>query len=307
MLTKVTEKIKARILRQEGLSIKEIAKTLKVAKSSVSIWVRNIKLTSTQAKRLKEREWLGALKGRQKQIEKWRRYRLLHPKISKGPRWPKRTVENFFDSWSPKAAYILGYFSADGCMYVNNRGSCYIGFTSIDQEQIIGIKNMLKISNKIEERPPKSNNKRAYTIQLGSKKIFQKLLSLGLTPNKSLTLKLPNIPTYLIGHFLRGYFDGDGCASLRIFAKKNKLYKTLSIRLTSGSYQFLHNLHSKLIQALDLQGGYIYAKQDKSSELVYSKRDVEKLYNFMYNHSNIFYLKRKQKILKKGLGNSVGL
>ncbi len=29
-------------------------------------------------------------------------------------RWPKRSVETFFDHWNPNTAYILGYFAADG-------------------------------------------------------------------------------------------------------------------------------------------------------------------------------------------------
>jgi predicted transcriptional regulator len=52
-----TEEIKkARELRKEkGFSIKEIANTLKVAKSSVSLWVRNIELTKNQIERLEKR------------------------------------------------------------------------------------------------------------------------------------------------------------------------------------------------------------------------------------------------------------
>jgi transposase len=52
---KVEEKIKARKLRCQGYSIKEIAAKLNVAKSSVSIWVRDIKLTYTQKRRLSKK------------------------------------------------------------------------------------------------------------------------------------------------------------------------------------------------------------------------------------------------------------
>lgn len=50
---KLQEKIKAIELRKQGISIVEIAKTLEVAKSSVSTWVRNIKLTEEQIEKLK--------------------------------------------------------------------------------------------------------------------------------------------------------------------------------------------------------------------------------------------------------------
>jgi len=52
---KVEEKRKARELRCQGYSIKEIARKLNVAKSSVSIWVRDIELTPTQKGRLSQK------------------------------------------------------------------------------------------------------------------------------------------------------------------------------------------------------------------------------------------------------------
>ena len=46
---------KARVLRGQGYSVKEITRALSVAKSSVSLWVRSIKLTAKQKKRLSEK------------------------------------------------------------------------------------------------------------------------------------------------------------------------------------------------------------------------------------------------------------
>ncbi len=46
---------KARMLRRRGYSVKEITHMLGVAKSSVSLWVRPIKLTLVQKKRLTEK------------------------------------------------------------------------------------------------------------------------------------------------------------------------------------------------------------------------------------------------------------
>ncbi len=49
---KINEKHKAIELRKQGISMGEIAKTLKVAKTSVSYWVRDIELTSKQKNKL---------------------------------------------------------------------------------------------------------------------------------------------------------------------------------------------------------------------------------------------------------------
>jgi predicted transcriptional regulator len=53
MKTKAQEKLIACQLRSEGKTVNEIAKELKVSKSSVSIWVREIQLTTEQIDRIK--------------------------------------------------------------------------------------------------------------------------------------------------------------------------------------------------------------------------------------------------------------
>jgi len=65
-MAKSKEKNQALKLRQEGKSIRDIAKRIKVAKSTVSFWCRDIKLTSKQVGLLHEKMLLGSYKGRLK-------------------------------------------------------------------------------------------------------------------------------------------------------------------------------------------------------------------------------------------------
>lgn len=58
MNKKEIEQIKARHLRKKGFSLKEIARKLEVTKSSVSVWVRDVKLTKSQLKFLKHKPHL---------------------------------------------------------------------------------------------------------------------------------------------------------------------------------------------------------------------------------------------------------
>ena len=60
---KLELKSKARKLRTRGLSIKEIEKKLKVSRSSVSLWVRDVKLTKKQIEKLYVNKKTGSLKG----------------------------------------------------------------------------------------------------------------------------------------------------------------------------------------------------------------------------------------------------
>lgn len=63
-MAKSREKNKALKLRQKGESIKDIAKRLKIAKSTVSLWCRDIKLTPLQIQRLHDKMIKGSYKGR---------------------------------------------------------------------------------------------------------------------------------------------------------------------------------------------------------------------------------------------------
>jgi len=65
-MAKSIEKNKALYFRQKGKSIKEIAKKIGVAKSTVSLWCRDIKLTADQLKNLHKRMIWGSYKGRLK-------------------------------------------------------------------------------------------------------------------------------------------------------------------------------------------------------------------------------------------------
>jgi transcriptional regulator with XRE-family HTH domain len=56
---KTTERIRARELRAQGKSIKEIQQELGVSRSSVSLWVRDVRLTTEQQSALIDRIRLG--------------------------------------------------------------------------------------------------------------------------------------------------------------------------------------------------------------------------------------------------------
>lgn len=60
---KLELKLKARILRKKGFSVDNIQKKLKVSRSSVSFWIRGIKLTKKQLNKLYLNKKTGGLKG----------------------------------------------------------------------------------------------------------------------------------------------------------------------------------------------------------------------------------------------------
>ena len=172
-----------------------------------------------------------------------------------------RVNENFFHKWSAHMAYVLGYFCADGCMFMNPRGSKYAAFYSTDNGSILNIKRLLNSKNKITTRERSNANwKKLFSLQIGSKKIYSDLLKLGLSPAKADRLSLPEVPGEYLRHFVRGYFDGDGCVSYGYYKRKNRSRKffLLMVRFASGSKNFLGNLLRTLSLTANLKGGLYF-------------------------------------------------
>lgn len=200
-------------------------------------------------------------------------------------------------------AYVLGFFTADGNLTINPRGGHYIEFTSCDRVILERIKKLLDSEHKISKRVRHNPKwKDAYRFQIGSKKVFNDLVNLGLSPRKSNSIKFLKVPNEFLGDFIRGYFDGDGNVSFGRYWRKDrqKWYYILSTRFTSGSIGFLKGLKESLKSYIF--GGGIYEKNRGGYDLEFSLRDSIALYNLMYNNiSSDLYLNRKYKIFKKAL------
>src|SRR3989344_5923597 len=119
----------------------------------------------------------------------------------------------FFRIWSSEMAYVLGFFVADGNMIRNKRGAYFISIEITDKDILEKMKKAIGSTHKISIRKNQFPEKDSYRLQIGSKAMFNDLLKLGITPNKSKTIDLPEIPKNYFSDFLRGYFDGDGCIS----------------------------------------------------------------------------------------------
>lgn len=195
-----------------------------------------------------------------------------------------RVNESFFEKWSPRMAYVLGYIYADGSLedasYLRGR---YLRVTSTDKIAIKKIRSWLESKHTIIHLPPRPHHKQRYMLRIGSHKIYTSLTKHGLYPNKSLTIGVPTIPRQHINAFVRGYFDGDGCVFFEKARGKKKMLivKRLSIIFTSGSRDFLEELGIILQQTLGLKNKAVHVSQ-RAFQLRYSTRDTLKLFKFLY-------------------------
>jgi len=195
-------------------------------------------------------------------------------------------------------AYVLRFFTADGCMIKNKRGAHFIEFQITDGGLLGKIKKLFESNLKITERKSDSNDwKKRYRLQIGSKKMFGDLLNLGITPNKSKSIELPKIPNKYFCHFVRGYFDGDGNVFTNRYwrSDRNKYSRTLLTGFTSGSKAILESLRTALKTGNIVSGGSLCFTSG-AHRLTFSVKDSGKLFKFMYaNCGNLFLAIKKRK------------
>lgn len=130
-------------------------------------------------------------------------------------------------------AYWLGFLYADGYVRIRKYGS-EIKLKIKDKEHLRKFNKSLK-SNYPVTRVKNSN---CWQVCISSSKMVKDLIDKGCIQKKSLILTFPSediVDKTLQKHFIRGYFDGDGCISFNI----DKPNKSLTIL---GTFKFLDGI-----------------------------------------------------------------
>ena len=162
-----------------------------------------------------------------------------------------RRIKYIDTNWSGLLAYVIGIITTDGNISPDGR---HINITSKDLEMVQNVKDILHLTNTFSRKARGgSTAKKCYVLQFGSKNFYAFLLSIGLTPAKSKTIKKVLIPDIFFSDFLRGCIDGDG----NIYESKHPESKHLQLRLTlaSASKPFLVWVLSKIRWIHKIRGG----------------------------------------------------
>ncbi|MDE1919118.1 MAG: LAGLIDADG family homing endonuclease [Patescibacteria group bacterium] len=78
---------------------------------------------------------------------------------------------DFFKTWSPEMAYVLGFFAADGSMIRNKRDGHFIEFTITDRIVLEMIRNAVGSTHKIQKRKRQS---RAHKVRYSRRFVKEK-------------------------------------------------------------------------------------------------------------------------------------
>ena len=197
-------------------------------------------------------------------------------------------------------AYVLGFIFADGTVEDCRESSrtCYLQLTNNDHALLDEIKKTMSSNHSLYFRPQKYNKfrngsyqcKATYNLRIGSKLIYEDLSMYGLTPRKSLKIRLPQVPDDLFGFFLRGYFDGDGCVNVY---KKTPDGLAIQVVFTCGSKLFLCELSNIISKLADVKNKNIFS-QSYAFRLRYVAEEAVSVLDLIYRDLNKSpYLRKK--------------
>ena len=192
--------------------------------------------------------------------------------------------ESYFDRIdTPDKAYWLGFIYADG-HNSKREDSITIGLKESDASHLykfresIGSDHNIKIYNCTGFNP---HNKVAI-LQIYSKSLSKCLKAKGCVHNKTDRLEFPDIPKSLCSHFVRGYFDGDGCITY-LFDKKGfirlRFYIAVNDPFSNQLKELLESILGIRVKLYD---------QGKIKRLyVFKQKHILKLLEWIYNESTI--------------------
>lgn len=206
--------------------------------------------------------------------------------------------EHFFDVIdTEEKAYFLGILYADGTNSLKT-GEVSLRLQENDIEVLKTLNNLIQPLKPIKFIPRKSeSHENLRRLIINSKVVSNRLNELGIMPNKTFKLKYPKwLSENLHCHFIRGYFDGDGCVTF------NKNNKQLCIGFT-GTENMMTGIQEILIKKISFSKVKLYTRHPERNHniksLLYSGNgNAKRFYDYLYNNATIFMERKKNKFNK---------
>ena len=226
----------------------------------------------------------------------------------------KREIRhNFFNNINfEEQAYLLGFIFADGCVN-EERHTLSININKQDQYIIDLLKDISPEAYTREQKSYKSiatvrgrqvKNHGSIRTNISSKILIEDLKKYGVIQNKTYTdMHLPIVSDdILLKHFIRGYFDGDGCFTYSI-RKPNPKNREINYRI-SAHWTICCKTSSILLEmqkyftSFGINTNINYIKRDDMYNLTTSSRkEIIKIFNLLFHNCN-YSLPRKYNKIK---------
>jgi hypothetical protein len=194
--------------------------------------------------------------------------------------------EHFFDELNEQSSYWLGFLYADGYVRMKDGKSGELKLKLKDTDKC----HIEKFLKDIEcDKPIKcgvDGKSKFCSVTIYSNLLINRLFELGCVNNKTFKIEFPKLNDKYLHHFIRGYFDGDGC----ICKVKNKWYQIA----IAGNEGFIFSLKKFLLDKGILKIN-IYSSGKIKILSITNLTDVFKFKNFIYNCDTIFLERKKNK------------
>jgi len=209
-------------------------------------------------------------------------------------------------------SYFLGFIAADGCVFQRegsqNRQALLSIVLSKKDEEILHkfnkyIEGNCKVSNRISTSDDGTNLEYC-SLQMVSNKLCNDLEKYNITPRKTWTFSIANIPNDQYWHFLRGYFDGDGS----IF--NNGDLPSNYIVTVCGNKTTMTQIHD-FLQAHGIKSSLIQDSRSYSDDFfnltIHENKSKQLFLENLYKDCSDLYLRRKKEKADKFLNIQLDL
>lgn len=212
--------------------------------------------------------------------------------------------ENYFDNIDTQnKAYILGLLYADGNVS-KNKNTIQISLQEDDRHILEKIKTEINTDIPlyfIEKSKKNKNCKNIYSFVIHSNHMRQALINNGVVPQKTFVINFPKfLKEEFISHFIRGYFDGDGCFGFyKRKDRRNSYHCYFSIVGTNDLCQKIKEIiESKLIIHCCI--GYCHKKYNSPIRClsISGRNNCQKVLDWLYDDAEMFLMRKKNKYLE---------
>lgn len=214
--------------------------------------------------------------------------------------------ENYFDIInSEEKAYWLGFLWADGGINKTTQRASGANRLRITQKWS-ELKHIEKFKKTINTNYPircitHQNGAKVAQMDINSRHLCKTLEQLGYG-TKDKRIKVPNISENMLPHFVRGYFDGDGCLSLYTQTIKKWTINKQEWSIT-GQRKLLLQIKDILTNNAGVTPSVKLKEYNKTKNDIVSlrygkKSDIEKLYAYMYSNCSVYLNSKYQKFVE---------
>lgn len=218
---------------------------------------------------------------------------------------------------SEEKAYWIGFLWADGSLSKTSKrclekNRLAVAQTTKDINQLIMLKKALNSDSIIKTKTVNNNyakEKSISTLTINSTYLCKTLEAHGMSKKETRT-DIPKMPKTLIRHFIRGYFDGDGCLSIYEQHVCKYTINRQEFSLTGNEplllkIQSIFEENTNVSKNIQIKN---YKRTKKAVSLRYGgKVSVQAIFEYLYKNATVYNENKYNKFIEFSSKQSKGL